>query len=157
MLAAQPCLTLCDPMDWGPPGSFVRGIFPGKNAGVDSHSLLQGIFPTQGLNPRFPHWQADSLPLSCQGSPQASWEATKQLSLAPHPHLQALVPGTLSWRKAAALSSPGRLPTFQDGCGDPRWAESLLVGVCPPEESGEGPARSRAQPEATRDCQAIFN
>ncbi|KAM7244171.1 hypothetical protein CapIbe_004779, partial [Capra ibex] len=24
----------------------------GKNAGVGCHSLLQGIFPTQGLNPR---------------------------------------------------------------------------------------------------------
>ena len=26
--------------------------FPGKNTGVGSHSLLQGIFPAQGLNPR---------------------------------------------------------------------------------------------------------
>ena len=31
------------------------------------HSLLQGIFPTQGLNPHLPHWEADSLPLSHQG------------------------------------------------------------------------------------------
>ena len=30
--------------------------------GVDSHSLLQGIFPTQRLNPVILHWQADSLP-----------------------------------------------------------------------------------------------
>ena len=28
---------------------------PGKNTGVVSHSLLQGIFPTQGLNPGLPH------------------------------------------------------------------------------------------------------
>ena len=28
---------------------------PGKNIGVDSHSLLQGIFPTQGLRPGLPH------------------------------------------------------------------------------------------------------
>ena len=28
---------------------------PGKNAGVGSHSLFQGIFPTQGLNPRILH------------------------------------------------------------------------------------------------------
>ena len=27
-----------------------------------------GIFPTQGSNPHFLHWQADSLPLSHQGS-----------------------------------------------------------------------------------------
>ena len=31
-------------------GSFLHRI-PGKNTGVGSHSLLQGIFPTQGLNP----------------------------------------------------------------------------------------------------------
>ena len=31
--------------------------------------LLQGIFPTQGLNPHLLHWQADSLPLNHQGSP----------------------------------------------------------------------------------------
>ena len=40
---------------------------PGKNTGVGSHSLLQGIFPTQGSNPsllHLLHWQVDSLPLS---------------------------------------------------------------------------------------------
>ena len=31
--------------------------------------LLQGIFPTQGLNLSLLHWQAGSLPLSPQGSP----------------------------------------------------------------------------------------
>ena len=106
MLAAQSCPTLCNPMDRGPPGSSVHGIFPGKNAGVDSHSLLQGIFPTHGLNPRLLHGQADSLPLSCQGSLPTSWEATKPLSHVPHPHLQTCVPGTLSWGKAAVCGSP---------------------------------------------------
>ena len=28
-------------------GSSVHGDFPGKNTGVDWHSLLQGIFPTR--------------------------------------------------------------------------------------------------------------
>ena len=40
---------------------------PGKNTGVGCHALLQGIFPTQGLNP-WPlcllHWQAGSLTTS---------------------------------------------------------------------------------------------
>ena len=40
----QLCLTLCDPMDYSP------WNFPGQNTGVGSLSLLQGIFPTQGLN-----------------------------------------------------------------------------------------------------------
>ena len=33
------------------------------------HFLLWGIFLTQGLNLHLLHWQADSLPLSPQGSP----------------------------------------------------------------------------------------
>ena len=42
--------------------------FPGKNTGVGCHFLLQGIFPTQGLNWCLLHWQVDSLPLSHLGS-----------------------------------------------------------------------------------------
>ena len=38
--------------------------FPGKNIGVRCHFLLQVIFPIQGSNLHFLHWQADSLPLS---------------------------------------------------------------------------------------------
>ena len=62
----QSCLTLCDPMDCNPPGSFVHEDSPGKNAGLRCHALLQGIFLTQGSNPcllLLPHWQAGSLPL----------------------------------------------------------------------------------------------
>ena len=43
--------TLCDPVDCSPPGSSVHGDSPGKNSGVGCNALLQGIFPTQGLNP----------------------------------------------------------------------------------------------------------
>ena len=41
---------------------------PGKKTGVGCHFLLQGIVPTQGSNPSFLHWQADSLPRSHQGN-----------------------------------------------------------------------------------------
>ena len=61
----------CDPRDCSPPGSYVHGIFPGKNTGVSCHLLLQGTVPTQGLNPSLLcllHWKADSLPLSHLGS-----------------------------------------------------------------------------------------
>ena len=47
----QLCLTLCDPIDCNPLGSSVHGDSPGKNIGERWHALLQGIFPTQGLNP----------------------------------------------------------------------------------------------------------
>ena len=40
----------CDPMDCSLPGSSVHEDSPGKNTGVGCHFLLQGIFPTQGLN-----------------------------------------------------------------------------------------------------------
>ena len=50
---------------------------PGKNAGMSSRSLLQGIFPTQGSNPGiFPtqrsnlHWRQSLYCLSDRGSPQ---------------------------------------------------------------------------------------
>ena len=43
------CLTLCDPRLLCPWNS------PGKNSGVGCHSFLQGIFPTQGLNPGVLH------------------------------------------------------------------------------------------------------
>ena len=47
--------------------------FPGKNTGVACHFLIQGILPSQRLNPhllRPLYWQADSLPLAPPGKPQ---------------------------------------------------------------------------------------
>ena len=41
---------------------------PGQNTGVGNLSLLQGIFPTQGLNPRFQHCRQILYQLSYQGS-----------------------------------------------------------------------------------------
>ena len=46
----QLCPTLCDPMDCSLSGFSVLGDSPGKNTGVGCHALLQGIFPTKGLN-----------------------------------------------------------------------------------------------------------
>ena len=68
-LVAQLCLTLCDPMDCSPPGSSVHGDSPGKNTGVGCHALLQGIFPTQGLNSGLPHCKQILYHLSHKGSP----------------------------------------------------------------------------------------
>ena len=46
--------TLCDPMDCSTPtpGSSVRGDSPAKNTGAGCCALRQGVFPTQGSNPR---------------------------------------------------------------------------------------------------------
>ena len=59
---AQLCLTLCDPIS--PWNSL------GQNTGVSSLSLLQGIFPTQGLNPGLPHCRRILYQLSQKGSPR---------------------------------------------------------------------------------------
>ena len=45
----------------------VHGI-PGQNTGVGNHSLLQGIFPTQSLNPGLPHCGQIFYHLKHQGS-----------------------------------------------------------------------------------------
>ena len=43
---------------------------PGQNIGTGSLSLLQGIFPTQGSNPGFPHCRWILYQLSHKGSPR---------------------------------------------------------------------------------------
>ena len=65
---AQSCPALCDPTDCSLPCSSVHGIFPGKNTGVGCHSLLLGIFPTQGTNPGL-HCRWILYQLSHKGSP----------------------------------------------------------------------------------------
>ena len=42
---------------------------PGQDTGVGCHALLQGIFPTQGLNPGLPHCRQILYFLSYPGSP----------------------------------------------------------------------------------------
>ena len=76
VLVAQSCLILCDPMNRGtgrlqstgcsPPTPLSMG-FSGKNTGMDCHSLLQGIFLTQGSNPGLPLCRQILYHLSHQG------------------------------------------------------------------------------------------
>ena len=68
-LVAQSYLTLCDHMECSPPGSSVHGDSPGKNPGVGCQALLQGIFPTQGLNPGLLYCRQILYCLSHQRSP----------------------------------------------------------------------------------------
>ena len=53
--------------------------FPGKNPGLGCHFLLQGIFPTQGLNPHLLHRQVESFPLSHPGSPEGRCREDKKM------------------------------------------------------------------------------
>ena len=81
------CPTLCDLVDFSTPDSSVHARLlcpqdsPGKNTEVGSHSLLQGIFPTQGSNLHLLHlllWQEGSWPLAPPGKP-------------PHDHVLCLI------------------------------------------------------------------
>ena len=63
VLFAQSCVTVCDARLLSPWDCL------GKNIGVGSHSLLQGIFPTQGLNPGLLHSRQILYHLSHQGIP----------------------------------------------------------------------------------------
>ena len=52
-----------------PPRLLCPWDSPGNSPGVDCHFLLQGIFPTQGLNPGLPHCRQTLYCLSHQRSP----------------------------------------------------------------------------------------
>ena len=53
-----------------PHGLYSPWNFPGWNTGVDSHSLLQGFFPTQGSNPGLLHCRQILYHLSHKGNPR---------------------------------------------------------------------------------------
>ena len=53
-----------------PHGLYSPWNSPGQNTGMGSHSLLQGMFPSQGLNQGLPHCRWILYQLSHQGS---SW------------------------------------------------------------------------------------
>ena len=73
---AKSCWTLCDPMDCSLSGPSVHGVFPGKDIRVGCHSLLQGIFPTQGSNSGFLYWQAGFLPSEPPGRSSFGFRAS---------------------------------------------------------------------------------
>ena len=58
---------MCRHGQW-PAWPFCPWDFPGKNTGMGCHTLLQGIFPTQELNPGVWHWRLILYSLSHQGS-----------------------------------------------------------------------------------------
>ena len=76
-LVAQAYLTLENPLGCSQSRLLFPWDFLGKNTEVGCHFLLQGIFPTQGLNSG-QYWQVNSLPLSHLGNqqmPKASWNS----------------------------------------------------------------------------------
>ena len=80
---------------------------PGKNTRVGSHSLLQGIFSTQGSNPGLPHCRQMLYRLSHQGSPVSNSCDPMDCSLPGSSVNGVLQPRILEW---VPFPSPGDLP-----------------------------------------------
>ena len=84
----QSCLTLSTPWTIYSPWNS-----PGLNTGVGSLSLLQRIFPAQGLNPRLPHCKQILYQLSHSGSPSVQFSRSVMSdSLRPHESQHARPP-----------------------------------------------------------------
>ena len=90
---------------------------PGKNIGVGCHSLLQGIFLTQGLNLGLPHCMADSLPSESPGKSYIN--IYKEKAMAPHS-------STLAW-KIPWTEEPGGLQSMGSWRVGHDWATSLSL------------------------------
>ena len=68
-----------------PHGLYSSWNSPGQNTAVGSRSLLQGNFPTQGLNPGLPHCGRILYQLGHHGSPLGPWACAISTSRAgPH-------------------------------------------------------------------------
>ena len=71
-VCAQLSLTLCEPIDYSPPGSSIHGIFQARILERVAISYSRRIFLTKGSDPcplHLLYWQVDSLPLHRLGSP----------------------------------------------------------------------------------------
>ena len=109
---AQSCPTLCDPMDYS-------WNSLGQNTGVGSLSLLQGIFPTQGLNLGLPHCRPIPYQLSHKGSPQLSGSVQFSSVAQSCPTLwdpmncsmQASLSITISWSSLKLMSVESVMPS----------------------------------------------
>ena len=114
---------------------------PGKNTGVGCHFLLQGILPTQGLNPGLPHCRQILYLLSHQGNPYLSIANTQiSMSSSTLPWNSCLYIPPQSWSLPLGLqtnisdltrsdldSSPSTVPACI--VGSISWTRSSLYGA----------------------------
>ena len=86
----QSCLTLCNPMDYNPPGSSVHGILPARI--LEWVAIFFSRGSSQGSNLHLLHllhWQAGSLPLAPPGKPRGTFkDHINKISSASHSKLR---------------------------------------------------------------------
>ena len=104
--------------------------FPGKSTGVDCHFLLQGIFPTQGLNPSLPHCRQrlllseppekslyfidDAKSFDCVDHNKL-WKILKEIGIPDH--LTCLLRNLYAGQEARIRTEYGTIDWFQIGKG----------------------------------------
>ena len=69
MKVTQLCPTLCNLMDYRPPGSSVHGILQARILEWVARGSSPRDLPNPGMEPRYPTLQADSLPTELPGKP----------------------------------------------------------------------------------------
>ena len=144
VLVTQSCPALCNPMDY----SLCAWTSPGKNIGMGSLSLLQGIFLIQGSNLGLPHCKQILYHLSHQGNPQRTFS---------HQVLGPLgfICGMASFRLLLIrpLENSASLATLRQPEVSPREAWEALVARSPELAAarGSGGSLSHAVPRAFRE------
>ena len=99
---------------------IVHGNSPGQNTGVGSLSLLQGIFPTQGLNPGLLHCGWILYQLSHKRRPTCTCMCAKSLQSC-----------TILQRSQGLYSPPGSSPWDSPGKNTGVGCHALLQGIFP--------------------------
>ena len=108
-----------------PHGLYSPWNSPGQNTGVHNHSFLQGIFPTQGLNPGLLHCRWILYQLSYQGSPRIlEWIAYPFSSWYSWPRNQtrvSCIAGVLftNWATDSLRETPQKVKVAQSCLCDP--------------------------------------
>ena len=117
----------CDPMDCSPPGSPVHGISQARTLEWVAIFLLQGIFPTQGLNP---------LPLCVLHCRQilyslSHWGSPLSFNSYLLPQWTWVWVNSRSWwwtRRPGMLQSMGSQTVRLDWVTELKWTEALSAG-----------------------------
>ena len=99
---------------------------PGKNTGVGCHALLQGIFPTQGLNPGLLHCRFFTI-----------WATREVLKF----HLSCALALTIMIDKESHLTDPGGTSGKEPNC---QWGGIIDIGFIP--GSGRAPGGGDGNP-----------
>ena len=106
------CPTVCDPMDYSPPGSSVHGISQARILEWVATSSSRGSSRSNPYLLHLLHWQAGSLPLVPPGKPRLS-----QAILTSHKKVLTLSEARL-FLFLNDLICPSRWLTFGDFCLD---------------------------------------